>query len=54
MALRFDEMSPALLPSTLEAVRAFGFDTMTPVQNAAIPLFSQNKDVAVEVRFWQA
>jgi len=49
MALLFRELEPALLPETLEAIESFGFDRTTPVQNAAIPLFMQNKDVCVEV-----
>lgn len=48
MAKRFDEVR--LLPGTLAAVRSFGFERMTPVQSASIPLFLENKDVCVEVR----
>ena len=40
---------PPLLPSTMAAIDALGFRTLTPVQAAAIPLFLQNKDVCVEV-----
>lgn len=49
MALRFQDLEPSLLPETLKAIDTFAFDRMTPVQNAAIPLFLQNKDVCVEV-----
>lgn len=34
---------PPLQPSTLEAVYALGFQDMTPVQAATIPLFLANK-----------
>lgn len=54
MALRFQDLEPNLLPETLKAIDAFGFDRMTPVQNAAIPLFLQNKDVCVEVSWVHA
>jgi ATP-dependent RNA helicase DDX55/SPB4 len=46
----WERLQPPLLPSTLAAVAALGFTTMTPVQSATIPLFRQNKDVCVEVR----
>lgn len=35
-------------PWILEAVKALGYEKMTPVQASAIPLFSGNKDVVVE------
>jgi hypothetical protein len=35
---------------SLEQLTLMGFDTMTPVQAGAIPLFMKNKDVVVEVR----
>lgn len=33
----------------LEVIRDMGFESMTPVQASTIPLFSQHKDVVVEV-----
>jgi hypothetical protein len=50
MAKRFADLEPALLDSTLAALRAQSFETMTPVQSAAIPLLLSHKDVCVEVR----
>jgi ATP-dependent RNA helicase DDX55/SPB4 len=45
----FSSLDPPLTPSVLACVeKKFGFTTMTPVQAATIPLFLQNKDVAVE------
>lgn len=41
---------PALHASTLQVVTELGFRHMTPVQAATIPLFLNNKDVAVEVQ----
>ncbi|KAI9307414.1 P-loop containing nucleoside triphosphate hydrolase protein [Cunninghamella echinulata] len=37
-----------LSPEILEQLAIMGFDTMTPVQAGAIPLFMKNKDVVVE------
>ncbi|KAG1177947.1 hypothetical protein G6F70_001229 [Rhizopus microsporus] len=37
-----------LSESILETLDSFGFETMTPVQAGAIPLFMKNKDVVVE------
>jgi hypothetical protein len=45
----FRSLEPPLTPELLECLeQRFGFTTMTPVQAACIPLFRQNKDVAVE------
>ncbi|XP_048820335.1 ATP-dependent RNA helicase DDX55 isoform X2 [Lagopus muta] len=38
----------ALSPAVLRALQELGFDRMTPVQSATIPLFMSNKDVAAE------
>lgn len=38
----------ALSPGVLRALQDLGFDRMTPVQSATIPLFMSNKDVAAE------
>ena len=49
MASSFRSLDPPLCPQVLECVEEhFGFTKMTPVQTASIPLFRQNKDVAVE------
>ncbi|KAI9255035.1 P-loop containing nucleoside triphosphate hydrolase protein [Helicostylum pulchrum] len=37
-----------LSPSILDTLGQMGFETMTPVQSGAIPLFMKNKDVVVE------
>ena len=42
-------LTPPLAEWILEAVTAWGFPSMTPVQAATIPLFLGNKDVVVEV-----
>jgi ATP-dependent RNA helicase DDX55/SPB4 len=42
-------LTPPLADWILEAITAWGFRSMTPVQAAVIPLFCQNKDVVVEV-----
>lgn len=47
-ARKFDDVSPALLESTLNVIRGLGFKSMTPVQSATLPLFLGNKDVCVE------
>ncbi|CAM9826880.1 unnamed protein product, partial [Discosporangium mesarthrocarpum] len=39
---------PRLSLETLETVRNMGFEHMTPVQAATIPLFLTNKDLCVE------
>lgn len=45
----FRSLVPPLDARLLHCIEAdFGFTTMTPVQAACIPLFRQNKDVAVE------
>jgi ATP-dependent RNA helicase DDX55/SPB4 len=46
--LSWTSVSPALSPESLEAIEALGFDRMTPVQAAAIPLFLSRKDVCVQ------
>ena len=43
-------LNPALSEWILTAVATMGFERMTPVQANAIPLFTGNKDVVVEVR----
>jgi ATP-dependent RNA helicase DDX55/SPB4 len=49
MSRLFCDLSPPLHDSVLTTITdTLGFTTMTPVQSAAIPLFRQNKDVAVE------
>lgn len=48
MAAAWSEIKPSLSNSILNIMEKFGFQTMTPVQTAAIPLFMSNKDVAVE------
>ncbi len=45
---RFEDVAPALLPSTLSVVSSLGFAGMTPVQSATLPLFLGSKDVCVE------
>ena len=47
--LLFSSLQPALSPLSLETIESvFGFEQMTPVQRATIPLFMKNKDVCVE------
>ncbi|XP_020609844.1 ATP-dependent RNA helicase DDX55-like [Orbicella faveolata] len=48
MAAAWSEIKPSLSHSILNVMEKLGFQTMTPVQTAAIPLFMSNKDVAVE------
>ncbi|KAJ7387672.1 ATP-dependent RNA helicase ddx55 [Desmophyllum pertusum] len=48
MAAAWSEINPCLSNSILNIMDKFGFQTMTPVQAATIPLFLSNKDVAVE------
>ncbi len=47
---RFDKVEPALHVSVLASIKSLGFETMTPVQAAVLPLFLGNKDVVAEVR----
>ena len=42
------DLSPPLSEWVLDAVSSMGFNRMTPVQAAAIPLFMSHKDVVVE------
>ncbi|KAJ1951423.1 ATP-dependent rRNA helicase spb4 [Linderina macrospora] len=44
----WDTVQPALSQPILDAVSSYGFDYMTPVQEATIPVFLQNRDVVVE------
>ncbi|KAJ1931164.1 ATP-dependent rRNA helicase spb4, partial [Kickxella alabastrina] len=44
----WDTLQPALSPPLLEALACLGFENMTPVQEATIPMFLQNSDVIVE------
>lgn len=44
----WNECSFKLHPHILKVVEELNYEEMTPVQTAAIPLFLQNKDVAVE------
>ncbi|CAH3109895.1 unnamed protein product [Pocillopora meandrina] len=48
MATTWSELRPTLSNSVLDITDKFGFQKMTPVQAATIPLFMSNKDVAVE------
>ena len=48
VARRFEDVTPALLESTLAVVHSLGFLSMTPVQAATLPLFLTTKDVCVE------
>ncbi|KAJ2069058.1 ATP-dependent rRNA helicase spb4 [Coemansia sp. S2] len=41
-------LQPALSQAMLDAVSSLGFENMTPVQEATIPAFIQNRDVVVE------
>jgi ATP-dependent RNA helicase DDX55/SPB4 len=45
---RFSEISPALSPEVVEALKRGGFRRCTPVQAATIPLLLSHKDVAVD------
>jgi len=47
-ALSFGSVLPGLSSASLCAVRELGFEQMTPVQAATLPLFLSNKDVCVE------
>ncbi|KAH8803119.1 ATP-dependent rRNA helicase spb4 [Xylogone sp. PMI_703] len=44
----WDTINPPLSETTLTALKAMGFERMTPVQASCIPLFMGNKDVVVE------
>ncbi|PSC74559.1 DEAD-box ATP-dependent RNA helicase 18 isoform A [Micractinium conductrix] len=46
--MRFVDLVPALSPEALAVLGASGFVQPTPVQEATIPLFCGNKDVAVD------
>lgn len=48
MAGRLFSELPAISPETLAVLSAQGFERATPVQEATIPLFAGNKDVAVD------
>jgi ATP-dependent RNA helicase DDX55/SPB4 len=48
MAGSFRTLEPPLSPGVLKFLDSKKFYTMTPVQEATIPLFLQNKDVAVQ------
>lgn len=43
-------LQPPLHASILAVIEKLGFETMTPVQAATIPLFRGTKDVCVEVK----
>lgn len=45
----WDALTPPLADFILEAVASMGFNELTPVQAATLPLFRGNKDVVVEV-----
>ncbi|AMD22336.1 HGL004Cp [Eremothecium sinecaudum] len=47
-SLSWDDLSYKLLPWIRTAIDAMGFESMTPVQAATIPMFAGNKDVVVE------
>lgn len=44
---KFEDI-PQISAETLLVLTSLGFDTATPVQEATIPLFAGNKDVAVD------
>ncbi|KAI7871186.1 P-loop containing nucleoside triphosphate hydrolase protein [Spinellus fusiger] len=44
----WNSLEPQLSEEILDVLNTMGFDQMTPVQAAAIPLFLKNKDVVVE------
>lgn len=46
--MRFRDFRPALSAEILAEVAALGFEYMTPVQAATLPLFLSNKDVCVD------
>jgi ATP-dependent RNA helicase DDX55/SPB4 len=45
---QWDALTPPLSEWILDAISTMGFTKMTPVQDAAIPMFLGNKDVVVE------
>jgi superfamily II DNA/RNA helicase len=45
---QWDALTPPLSEWILDAISTMGFTKMTPVQDAAIPMFIGNKDVVVE------
>lgn len=46
--MKFDQVKPALCTSVLDTIKnEFGFEFMTPVQSATLPMFLTNKDVSV-------
>jgi ATP-dependent helicase YprA (DUF1998 family) len=45
---QWDALTPPLSEWILDAISTMGFTKMTPVQDAAIPMFMGNKDVVVE------
>lgn len=45
---QWDALTPPLSEWILDAISVMGFTKMTPVQDAAIPMFMGNKDVVVE------
>ena len=47
-AKTFDSLESQLNEGILQTIHDLGFETMTPVQSAVIPLFLSNKDVNVE------
>lgn len=46
--LSWSELAKPLNQHVLDVINSFGFDKMTPVQSATIPLFMSAKDVAAE------
>ena len=44
---RFSDLT--LSPTSQRSISGLGFDVMTPVQAAAIPLFMKHRDVLAEV-----
>ncbi|KAJ1960981.1 ATP-dependent rRNA helicase spb4 [Dipsacomyces acuminosporus] len=44
----WDTVQPALSQPILDTVSSMGFENMTPVQEATIPVFTKNHDVVVE------
>ena len=47
---RFSDLT--LSPTSQRSISGLGFDVMTPVQAAAIPLFLKHRDVLAEVGHW--
>ena len=43
----FEELK-VISPDTIQVLKSLGYTTATPVQEACIPLFAGNKDVAVD------